>query len=373
MEGEVLILQCSQGLGDWCQFLRAVCLYRSLGHDIEVACDWSKAQLVAAHGLTPILDCPDPTWHKWPFDAEGQVNTFLDATLPEELSNRAAWQLNKPPFPVDPRATWEALAAFQVQGQIDANQEQEAERWLRKQHLRHPVALVCSTAQHFTPEKKQIPRDMAIYLYRGLIDKGYSVIDLDQRHALQPPEFKHGCFAHVIRDWKRLRIKDLLALYSVVAKGGGVMVGIDSGPTYCAMLVPQLPVIQVGFDYHLSCVSLPSPNFKYLVRSGPYKWQNMYDWTSPTDILNFIPSHPRTWVESAYTVYGKDKNEILRNTKEACRTHKRLSIADAYLNQHGNCGEGKLGLTFLLRHKRWTVEGVDERGLIVLAVPFIEK
>jgi hypothetical protein len=199
-------------------------LYARRGHAVEVVCSPDKAILFRAAGATAVSGGAAPE-HPWGYPAE--------STHPGQgrfwQGSKMAGNLSAPPLPAigDRGELWQEYCdtRIDIQPHLPAESIATVERWLAA--LPRPVVLL-HTRGNTGGGRKDLPDDLAVELYKALLDRldgTLILLDWDNRvPRLASYRVRHldelgGCPTEV-----------LLALLA----RADLMVGVDSGPLHAA-------------------------------------------------------------------------------------------------------------------------------------------
>ena len=236
------------GLGDCVYFAHAARLYRRRGFDIRVRANPEKQVLFDAAGIPPA-------------NADGELFAWNHGEALDFLDDETHWKANKatanfsafpmPDIGVPSEALWKEFASEQIDigPYLPSEAFMEVDRFF--QTLKRPITLLHTKGNSFQ-ESKSVPDDLAIGIYREILDHiagTLVLLDWDNR----VPRISHGQIKHLTSDWKRI---DLCELMAAIIRAD-LVVGVDSGPLHLCRFSKTLSVGIWLENHHPAEFTLP--------------------------------------------------------------------------------------------------------------------
>ena len=261
------------GLGDCVYFASQIAIYRQHGIGVRVHCNPDKAILFRAVGAEVVHDKPDaptvsyfdsPGMRHGGSNGHGEEGGFHLADI-----NKAGHNFSRAPMPNigAPKDLWREFVDVRpdIFRLIEPTVWREIERFTR--HLPRPLILVHTMGNTFS-DTKNLPRDLTEQLYRELLnqtDGTLILLDWDNR----VPKLASHRVRHLLDDWRRVSVEELIALQAV----SDLLIGIDSGPFHLTRLtgIPALGVFPHP-AHHPVKYCLPCATQASVVPKGTSSW-----------------------------------------------------------------------------------------------------
>jgi len=247
------------GLGDCANFAHILELYVRRGFNVNLHCADDKAFVFSPLPITRVDgDFPGLIDLFYPEPRDPEPDTAIQFWL----YNKTGLNMSGPPLPDlgPPQDIWEELCNIKLDLAPFVPREARCKVQAYLDTLPGPVVLIHSMGNTF-PEAKNIPRSVAIDLYKQLLDRfdgTLLLLDWDNR----VPRLDSWRVRHLTDDWERIDVPTLVALMESAA----LLISIDSGPLHLARLT-QIPTIGVfpTLNKYPGRVALPSENLVNIV------------------------------------------------------------------------------------------------------------
>jgi hypothetical protein len=291
MENEVK-LWFDHGLGDCCQFIALLQLYKQRGYEVKIHYEENKKDLWKAGGIEYWEECCE-NYHHWIYAPE--FNHPDPAR--EGTGNKVFYNFNTDGLPYigKPEELWQELCEVNLEGSFELLITPELKEQVSRFLDHCPTPIVCLHPKGTNwPDKKNLPDDVTKELYGLLLDgmPGTIVLlDWDYRVPLVP----HSRIRHIKRDWGHLSVLQLAALL----EASDLLIGVDSGPWHLSNFT-RTPALGVFHDFFPWCVSLPRPSglnavltrdsHSHCTRERRKHW-NPIEYSAPKPRANDIAKH----------------------------------------------------------------------------------
>jgi Glycosyltransferase family 9 (heptosyltransferase) len=276
-----LNLWFDHGLGDCANFAYILEIYRRRGFKINLHCPDDKALVFAPVIANRIsLDHPGLTYVTYPESVDPQLDTVEQYWL----YNKAGVNVAGEPLPDIGSAEelWDELSNIRLRAasHIDQDDWDRVDEFLRE--LPRPIVLIHSMGTT-SAEWKNIPPDVAIELYKELLDRidgTLVLLDWDDR----VPRLSNWRVRHMTDDWQWIEVSTLVALM----ERSDLLISVDSGPLHLSRMT-KIPTIGVfpTLTKFPARVSLPKAKTVNIV-SG----ETMHEYNRKTRILYNIVESP---------------------------------------------------------------------------------
>lgn len=246
-----LRLWFDHGLGDCANFAHVLELYRRRGHRISLHCADDKAFVFSPLEVARVpVDHPGLEYVVFP-ESRDPSPEIADQYW---LYNKSGANVAGSPLPNigTPEGLWRELCSVRLNAApfVPSEDRRSVEEFLRD--LPRPIVLLHSMG-NTSQESKNVPPDVAIELYRQLLDRMAGtlvLLDWDDR----VPRLSNWRVRHMTDDWRWIQVSTLVALM----EAADLLISVDSGPLHLARLT-DVPIVGLfpTLTKHPARVSLP--------------------------------------------------------------------------------------------------------------------